>query len=254
MRGRQRVHVEALTVGRLAPVKSGAIPRRDARLLTGCCFDLGSGSENARGCDAGQKIRSGFEEHLAFPLLLEAGLPKNVNCDQTALRRRIAGMQQCMPRLWRDEATATLLASVAAEQINAGTVLNPVYLPSKMPLLKSHHFETSDEICTTVSTAKTVNDPLGIQVDDPSCRFPEAVMAAASTNRIRTAAIAEAIATEMARAALHLSERGQATAAEALLRQARHHRIQALQLRAEAGAEQYLKMVGGAGSNGAVLS
>lgn len=79
-------------------------------------------------------------------------------------------------------------------------------------------------------------------------------MAAASTNRIQTAAIAEAIATELARAALHLGERGQAATAEALLRQARHNRVQALRLRAEAGAEQHLKMVSGAGSDGPFVS
>jgi hypothetical protein len=75
-------------------------------------------------------------------------------------------------------------------------------------------------------------------------------MAAVPTNRIRIAVIAEAIATELARAALQLSERGQPATAEALFRQARHNRVQALRLRAEAGAEQYLKMVGGAGSDG----
>jgi hypothetical protein len=132
MRGRQRVHVEAFTVGRFAPVKARAIPGRDARLLTGCCSDLGSGSENARGCDAGQKIRSGLEEHLAFPLLLRAGLLKKINYDQTVLRHRMAGMQQCMPPLWRDKATLTLSTSVASKEISTGTVLNCIYWPSKM--------------------------------------------------------------------------------------------------------------------------
>ena len=66
-------------------------------------------------------------------------------------------------------------------------------------------------------------------------------MAAASTNQLRTAALAEAIATELARAACHLGEQGQAATAEALLRQARHHRIQALLLRAHTGAEQCLR-------------
>ena len=79
-------------------------------------------------------------------------------------------------------------------------------------------------------------------------------MAASSTNRVRAAALAESTATEMARAAHHLGGQGQAPTAAALLRQARHHRVQALRLRAEAGAEQYLKTIGTAGSDGAVLS
>ena len=66
-------------------------------------------------------------------------------------------------------------------------------------------------------------------------------MIASSTNRVRTAALAESIATEMGRAAHHLAEQGQAATAEALLWQARHNRIQALRLRAEAGAEQCLR-------------
>ena len=78
-------------------------------------------------------------------------------------------------------------------------------------------------------------------------------MAVASTNRVRTAALAEAIATELARAAHHLREQGQAATTEALLRQARQHRVQALLLRAEAGAEQYFRTIGKAGSDGAVL-
>lgn len=66
-------------------------------------------------------------------------------------------------------------------------------------------------------------------------------MAVASTNRVRTAALAEAIATEMARAAHHLGEQGQVATAEALLRQARQHRIQALLLRAHTGTGQCLR-------------
>ena len=79
-------------------------------------------------------------------------------------------------------------------------------------------------------------------------------MAVSSTNRIRTAALAESIATELARAARHLAEQGQAATAEVLLQQARHNRVLALRLRAEAGAEQYLRTIGAAGSDGAVLS
>lgn len=79
-------------------------------------------------------------------------------------------------------------------------------------------------------------------------------MAATSTNRVRTAALAEAIATELARAAHYLGERGQAATAEPLLRQARHNRILALRLRAEAGAEQYLRTVGQAGLDGRFVS
>ena len=63
-----------------------------------------------------------------------------------------------------------------------------------------------------------------------------------STNRIRTAVLAESIATVMARAAYHLAAQGQAATAEALLQQARHNRIQALRLRAEARAERCLKI------------
>jgi len=79
-------------------------------------------------------------------------------------------------------------------------------------------------------------------------------MAAASTHHVRTAALAEAIATELARAAHRFGEQGQAATAEALLRQARQHRIQALRLRAEAVAERYLRTIGAAGSDGPVLS
>jgi hypothetical protein len=52
-----------------------------------------------------------------------------------------------------------------------------------------------------------------------------------STNRDRTTALAEAIATERARAAHHLSEQGQVATAHTLLRQARGNRILALRLR-----------------------
>jgi hypothetical protein len=79
-------------------------------------------------------------------------------------------------------------------------------------------------------------------------------MAASSTNRVRTAALAESIATELARAAHYLDGQGQAATAEALLRQAHHNRILALQLRAEAGAEQCLRTVGQAGSDSRFVS
>jgi hypothetical protein len=79
-------------------------------------------------------------------------------------------------------------------------------------------------------------------------------MALSSTNRVRTAALAEAIATELAHAAHHLGQQGQAATAETLLRQARHNRILALRLRAEAGAEQCLRTIGAAGSDGPFVS
>jgi hypothetical protein len=79
-------------------------------------------------------------------------------------------------------------------------------------------------------------------------------MAVSSTNRVSTAALAESIATELARAAHHLSEQGQAATAEALLQQARHNRILALRLRAEAGVGQCLRMVGQAGSDSPFVS
>lgn len=68
-------------------------------------------------------------------------------------------------------------------------------------------------------------------------------MAAFPFNPVRTAALAEAIAAELARAAYQLGRQGQTATAEALLHQARHNRIQALHMRAEAGAEQHGKMV-----------
>lgn len=79
-------------------------------------------------------------------------------------------------------------------------------------------------------------------------------MAASSTNRVRTAGLAEAVATEPARATRHLADREQAATAEALLRQARPNRIPALRLRAEAGAGQYLRTIGAAGSDGPFVS
>lgn len=75
-------------------------------------------------------------------------------------------------------------------------------------------------------------------------------MAASSTNRIGAAVVAEAIAAVLARAAHHLDGQRQAATAEALLRQARHNRIQSLRLR----AEQYFRTKGKTGSDGAVLS
>jgi hypothetical protein len=65
-------------------------------------------------------------------------------------------------------------------------------------------------------------------------------MATSSVNLIRTAALAETIATELARAAHQLGQQGHAAAAEALLRQARYNSGQALRLRAEASAEEDL--------------
>lgn len=79
-------------------------------------------------------------------------------------------------------------------------------------------------------------------------------MVVSSTNRVRTAALADSIATEMALAAYHLAAQGQAATAEVLLQQARHNRIQALRLRAEVGVEQYLKTIGTAGSDGPLVS
>ncbi|MHB2205462.1 hypothetical protein [Methylobacterium sp. CM6257] len=79
-------------------------------------------------------------------------------------------------------------------------------------------------------------------------------MVASYNNRVRTAVLAGAIATELARAAHHVAEQGQVAAAEALLEQARHNRILALRLHAEADAEQYLKTIGVAGSDGRFVS
>lgn len=62
-------------------------------------------------------------------------------------------------------------------------------------------------------------------------------MATSSVNLIRTAALAESIATELARAAHQLGQQGHAATAEALLRQAHYNRNQALRLRAEASVE-----------------
>jgi hypothetical protein len=101
--------------------------------------------------------------------LLRAGLLKKINYDQTVLRHRMAGMQQCMPPLWRDKATLTLPTSVASEEISTGTVLNCIYWPSKMGRLRAQDFKKGDEIYTSLVTAKKINEPLGIQVDDPSC-------------------------------------------------------------------------------------
>ena len=58
-------------------------------------------------------------------------------------------------------------------------------------------------------------------------------------NRIAAASIAEAVATDLASAADHLAQTGRTVVAQALLQQARRHRVQAIRLRALAGADHY---------------
>jgi hypothetical protein len=53
-----------------------------------------------------------------------------------------------------------------------------------------------------------------------------------------TAYLAETIASELATAADYLGKRGNAVVAQALLREARRHSIQAIQLRAQAGTQR----------------
>ncbi len=59
-------------------------------------------------------------------------------------------------------------------------------------------------------------------------------------NRIAAASLADAIASELAAAAYTHHEEGRAAEAQALLQQARDHRVQAIRLRALAGAEHYM--------------
>jgi hypothetical protein len=60
----------------------------------------------------------------------------------------------------------------------------------------------------------------------------------AATDLLDTAYLAETIASELAAAADHLGKKGNAVAARALLKEARRHTIQALWLRAQAGAQR----------------
>ena len=66
----------------------------------------------------------------------------------------------------------------------------------------------------------------------------EAAMNRAATDLLDTAYLAETIASELAVAADHLGKKGNAVAARALLKEARRHTIQALWLRAQAGAQR----------------
>jgi hypothetical protein len=70
----------------------------------------------------------------------------------------------------------------------------------------------------------------------------------AATDPLDTAYLAETIASELAAAADHLGNKGNAVAARALLKEARHHTIQAVWLRAQAGAQRR-KMLGNAVSH-----
>jgi hypothetical protein len=70
----------------------------------------------------------------------------------------------------------------------------------------------------------------------------------AATDLLDTAYLAETIASELAAAAEHLGKKGNAVAARALLKEARRHTIQAVWLRAQAGAQRR-KMLGNAVSH-----
>ena len=65
-------------------------------------------------------------------------------------------------------------------------------------------------------------------------------MRPAIANRIAAARLAEAIASELATAAHAQCQQGRSAESEALYAHARHQRIQAIQLRALAGAAHYL--------------
>ena len=67
----------------------------------------------------------------------------------------------------------------------------------------------------------------------------EAAMKPLLPNRIAAAWIAEGVATDLASAAEHLAEMERTVVAQALLQQARRHRVQAIRLRALAAAEHY---------------
>ena len=56
---------------------------------------------------------------------------------------------------------------------------------------------------------------------------------------IRAAINAEAVASDLASAADHLAQSGRTIVAQALLQHARHYRVQAMKLRAQAAAEHY---------------
>ena len=60
----------------------------------------------------------------------------------------------------------------------------------------------------------------------------------AAADLLEAAYLAETIASELAAAADHLGKKGNALAARALLKEARRHTIQALWLRAQAGAQR----------------
>ncbi|WP_162560481.1 hypothetical protein [Methylobacterium durans] len=60
-------------------------------------------------------------------------------------------------------------------------------------------------------------------------------------NRIVAASLAEAMADELAAVAHAHRQEGRPETADGLLDQARHHRVQAIRLRAQAGAEDYMR-------------
>ncbi|WP_162560467.1 hypothetical protein [Methylobacterium durans] len=66
-------------------------------------------------------------------------------------------------------------------------------------------------------------------------------MKIASANRIVVASLAEAMADELTAAAHAHRQEGWPETADGLLDQARHHRVQAIRLRAQAGAEDYMR-------------
>jgi hypothetical protein len=67
----------------------------------------------------------------------------------------------------------------------------------------------------------------------------EAAMKPLLPNRIAAASIAEGVAKDLASAADHLDQMGRTVIAQALLEQARRHRVQAIRLRALAAADRY---------------
>jgi hypothetical protein len=63
-----------------------------------------------------------------------------------------------------------------------------------------------------------------------------AFMNKAAADFIEAACLAETIASELAAAADYLSKKGNAVVARALLKEARHHTVQAIRLRAQSGS------------------
>src|SRR3954452_16752809 len=67
----------------------------------------------------------------------------------------------------------------------------------------------------------------------------EAAMNRAATDLLDTAYLAETIASELAAAADHLSKKGNAVVAQALLKEARRHTVQAIRLRGQSGDRRW---------------